>query len=477
MIAAGARAAWLVLGGILAISGLAAAAAIGDADPSAVEIELVLPPGDVLTGYLRFEARLDGAADRVAFELDGKPIMRRNQPPYVLEIDVGHLPRRRLLRAVAYDAAGRVLAADERTLNGGPHRFAVRIERPLAAAGGSIAGDFEVRVAAEVPAGRHIERLELYRGDQPVVSLEQPPFRHRLAVADTAAPLVLRAVGVLDDGRIAEDAVVLGGAKAAAEVAVDLVELYVTVTDRADRLVTGLAAADFRVLENDAAIVPRRFERVEDLPIHATVLLDTSASMAPRIAAARQAVVRFFDQAVRSADDAVALVAFNDRPTLVAAYTSDREAFARALAGLGAARSTALFDSLVYALYYQGGLAGQRALLLVSDGADEISRFSLDDALEYAQRAQVTIYTVGLDLGGAGSRRTLERLAAETGGRSFWVAGADELDGVYSSVLGELRARYLLVYQSPSVGDGFRRIDVSVGGRGLRARAMRGYFP
>lgn len=438
-------------------------------------LSLRLPAGEVHTGVVRIEAEVAGEARRVDFEIEGRSALTRRKPPYAIEVDLGPLPRALALRATAYAADGAVVAGAERVINGGPHRFTVSLVEPIP--GTRANRGVPVAVAAQPPQDTELERVELWRGDQRIVTLFDPPFEHLLPLAEPGATTVIRARGVLDDGTDAEDAVVINGPPATEVVSVDLVEVYAAVVDRRDRPVAGLGAEAFTVLEARQPQVLRRFEQVHDLPVHATILLDTSASMARRLGTARDAASRFFDHAVASERDAVALIAFNDRPRVVAPYTHDRAAFAAGIAKLSAARSTALYDSLVYALYYQGGLSGQRALLVISDGEDEISRYSEDEALEYARRARVTLYTVGLALDGDGSRRTLARLAEETGGRSFFVDDAEALNDVYQTILDELRSRYLLVYQSPGTGRGFRQIDVRVAGRGLSVRAPRGYYP
>lgn len=454
---------------------LAQAVPAAGATVPAPSVELVLPADALLTGYLGFEARVRGAVDRVGFQLDGRPLLSRRTPPYRVEVDLGPLPAFHTLRAIAYGADGRELARDQRFLNRPPHRFAIHLVASRPASGAL--DQARVQVRAEVPIDHTLARVELYRGEQHLVTLPAPPDAYPIPLDGPHTPVVVRVRGLLDDGREAEDAVVINGPQAAEIVHVDLVEVYATVLDRRGRPVAGLTAGDFTVRENGEPQPLRRFEPVHDLPLHATILLDTSASMAPRLAAARRAAVRFFDQTVQSRDDAVALIAFSDRPRVIAPYTADHERFSKGLEGLRAAHSTALYDSLVYGLYYQGGLEGHRALLLISDGDDEISRNSLELALDYARHAQVTVYSVGLALEGQGSKRILARLADETGGRSFSVAQPEDLDAIYQTVLNELRARYLLVYQSPGVGRGFRNVEVAVAGRGLRVRAMRGYTP
>src|SRR4029079_7204320 len=97
-------------------------------------------------------------------------------------------------------------------------------------------------------------------------------------------------------------------------------------------------------------------------------------------------------------------------------------------------RSTVLWDSLVFGLHYLQGVRGQRALLLLTDGRDRASRVSFDEALEYARRSGVTLYTVGLAVGKLDleTRKHLTRLAEETGGRSFFPDAASDLSAVYT---------------------------------------------
>ena len=118
--------------------------------------------------------------------------------------------------------------------------------------------------------------------------------------------------------------------------------------------------------------------------------------------------------------------------------------------------------------------------MLLSDGDDNTSQVPYRDALEYARRSGVAIYTVGLagELKGA-VKGKLNQLAEETGGRSFYIEKAAELDGVYAEIEEELRSRYLIAYNSdrPSGDGAFREVKVEVKGRGLTARTIRGYYP
>jgi Ca-activated chloride channel family protein len=261
-----------------------------------------------------------------------------------------------------------------------------------------------------------------------------------------------------------------------AEVNINFVELYTSVLDRQKRPVEGLEQKNFSVTEDGTKQEISRFERVTNLPIHAAVALDISASMDKSLDKARQAALEFFQRTIRPKDRA-AVITFNDHPNLTVKFTNDVPTLAGGLAGLKAERGTALYDSIIFTLYYFTGIKGQRALLLLSDGKDEGSRFTFDDALDYARRAGVTIYAIGL--GEDVDKRKLSRLSEETGGRAFFLKNAEELAGIYAGVEQELRSQYLIAYQSTNTSGGnvFRSVELKVDRPGLEAKTIRGYYP
>jgi VWFA-related protein len=124
---------------------------------------------------------------------------------------------------------------------------------------------------------------------------------------------------------------------------------------------------------------------------------------------------------------------------------------------------------------------GKRAIVLLSDGKDEGSRYGYNDVLEYARRSGVAIYAVGIGLSSqnADIRLKLSRLADETGGRFFFIERAKELDGIYDTIQKELRSQYFLAYQSAKEGDAdkFRTIEVKMAKPGMEAKTVRGYYP
>ena len=261
-----------------------------------------------------------------------------------------------------------------------------------------------------------------------------------------------------------------------AEVEINFVELYATVLDRNRRPVEGLEQKDFAVSEDGVKQEIARFERVANQPIHAAVTIDISSSMDKNLDKARTSALQFLQGTIKPKDRA-AVVTFNDHPNLTVKFTNDLPALAGGLAGLKAERGTALYDSIIFTLYYFTGVKGQRAMLLLTDGKDEGSRFTYEDALEYARRAGVTIYAIGL--GEDADRRKLERISEETGGRAFFLKSVDELAGIYSTIESELRSQYLVAYQSSNTtgGNAFRSIDLKVNKPGLEPKTIRGYYP
>ena len=467
------------LGGVVAAGDLPSIpAAPGDAGAEPV-VKLLAPPEGLTTGLLRLVAEVQGdEVSRLRFELDGHAVLSKARPPYSVELDLGRAPRLHRVRAVALDAAGEELASDEIAINAGPHRFAVRLVEPRPSPQpGSVV---RAHAVVEVPAGESLDRVELYLDETRLATLYQPPFIQPLTVPEGRDISYVRAVAYLVEGGTAEDLVFLRAPEGLQKLDVQMVELYATVVDRHGRPVPGLGAGAFRVEEDGRPQQLARFQYLEDTPLHAGVLIDTSASMTEELDDAEKAALGFFQKLLTPRDRAC-VITFADEPHVVVPFSSDLEVLAGGLAHLTADGETALYDSLIYALYEFNGLQGKRVLVLISDGEDVSSRYRFDDVLDFARRAGVAIYTIGLRLPTSADRArlALSRLASETGGRSFFIQHAAELDGIYHDIERELRAQYLLIYQSDGTGDDetFRSVEVKMVDPEMTARTLRGYYP
>jgi Ca-activated chloride channel homolog len=438
-------------------------------------IKLIPPQGDLQTGMQRFDTLTTGAGiDRVTFALDGKPVLTKKRPPYSVELDLGPLPRTRTLTATVFDATGNQLAVDEMPVNAAGHRFRVKLVEPQKRK--AYASSLLARAEVQVPDGEAVERVEFYLNETRVATLYQAPYVQPVVLPKDQPVSYVRAVAYEADGSSTEDLVFVNAPDYPEELNVNFVELYATVLDRQGRPVSNLAQKDFTVFEDGKHQEIARFDRVTNLPIHAVVAIDVSASMESSLEKTRDAALRFLQETIKPKDRA-AIVTFNDRPNLAIKFSNDLNTLAGGLAGLKAERGTALYDTVVFALYYFNGIKGQRTILLLSDGKDENSRFTFEDTLDYARRAGVTVYSIGL--GNEVDKRKLTKIAEETGGRSFFVQSAAELGPIYAAIQQELRSQYLVAYQSTNTtGENvFRAIELKVDRPGLEVKTLRGYYP
>ncbi len=446
-------------------------------------LKLYPPPGSVHVGKVRFRARASVAVDKVTFFLDDRPVLSKRRAPYSVELDLGTAPEPHRVRVVGF-AGGIEVATDQIWLNQGAQRFRVHLIEPRP--GGIYPGTVNVRAQVDTPDEMPPERIELFLGDELVATLREPPFSYSLKLTAGGDVAVVRAVahlagGTVAEDAVAEDAVVIGATAFTDVIKVRLVVLPVLVTDARGEPVRGLGRERFRVLDDGVERPIERFEAAGETPITAAMLIDRSASMAPHLARVADAARTFAAAAAGTPADRVAVFSFADELTVDAGFGTGAGERERALAGLGALGGTALYDALVQAVNSFGGTSGAPALVLFTDGRDETSRLSFEQALDTTRRAGVAIFFVGLEAAfeDKAQRRMIEQLAGETGGRAVFLPGLEELSDIYLSIFEELRSGYLIAYHAPSAGAEsiFRKIKVEVDAKGARVRTRSGYYP
>jgi VWFA-related protein len=453
---------------------------LGLGRPQGRDSLILLPPlADVVFGLFRAEALVVGERIRkVQFFVDGKGQLTRSAPPWSAELRLPTIPAETVVRAEGYDAEGRVIAADEILLNEPQGEPRVKLLAPPR--GRRVSGTVRARAAVVVPSGRRVEQVEFKLNDEVLATLTQPPWEATFEAPQGESVAYLTVAAIFEDGMRVEDYRILNAGDFLEEVEVELVELYATVTDRSGSLVDGLAVSDFTVLDNGKRQTISKFEIVRDLPLTLGLVLDTSGSMRESIGEAKRAAIDFV-RAVMTPRDRGFAVGFSDRPALLMPMTPDGAALEIAFRDLPAFGNTALHDALVYSLYQYRGVRGRKAMVLLSDGDDTSSIVPFADALLFAQRSGVAIYTIGLGIGPAnlGIRGKLQKLAEETGGRVFYIDKAAELGGAYDQIERELRSQYLLAFApDPPAREGERRrVEIEMGPSGLKARAARGYTP
>jgi Ca-activated chloride channel family protein len=267
---------------------------------------------------------------------------------------------------------------------------------------------------------------------------------------------------------------------------VRLVLVPVSVTDPAQRLVTGLRAENFELFEGKKPQEIRHFSS-EDLPVSIGIILDASGSMANKMSRVRDAVTQFCEAA--NPQDEFFMIAFSDQPRLLTDFTSVPEDLEKDLLFTQPKGRTALLDAIYMGLHkMKAAKYGKKALLIISDGGDNHSLYGEREVKAAAKEADVLIYTIGIfdryvpTQEESRGPELLTEIAEPTGGRAFTLANEIELPAVASHIGRELRTQYVLGYrpeQMPRDGK-WHKIQVKLRLPRklsfLKARARTGYY-
>jgi Ca-activated chloride channel family protein len=442
-------------------------------------LRIIPPTGEVVNGMHTIETLISGDAIKaVEFSLDGKKIAVRRQPPFSLDVDFGNVPQMRRIRAVALDEHGQPITGDDVVVNLGTDPFRVRITSPRIAP--KLVGPTRVDIDVSVPDGKELGSLELYWNERKMATMYDPPFVHTVDIPATEGVGYLRAVATLadDDQAPTEDVVLINTPAYMEELNVHLVELPTTV------IVSGkpsnhLGEKSFKVLDEGKPVTISKFEHVTNMPLSIGMAVDSSGSMQPRMDEAQKAGAQFFQNVMKKGDRAF-LVGFDSQPQIVQRWSTKVGDIHAGLAKLRAEESTALYDAIVYSLYNFLGVKGQKALVVISDGKDTASKFSYDQALEYARRAAVPIYAIGIGIKGneMDVRYKLSRLCSETGGSTYYIETARDLGRIYEDIQTELRSQYVIgFYPAADVKAGSKWRELTVQVTEGKVKTIRGYFP
>jgi Ca-activated chloride channel family protein len=458
--------------------------AVADLLPTPTVIE-ILPPNDpLLRGRVRLATRvIDPAVAEVQFLLGDREVGRVRRPPFAARINLGSTPRRQSLTVVAYDASGIELGRDKAVLNGGSGGLAVEIVRPTKGRG---TGRVEVEAEIAVPVERRLDRVLFFWNGEPVATLYGAPFRQWINVPADKPVGYVRVVALLDDGSTAEDVLFMNGPEGGERVDVNLVELYVVVTDSAGRPVRGLTEEDFLVRENGKNQTVATFSDASDLPLTLGMAIDSSASMFIKLPRVQEAAVGFLHSTFSDQDRAF-VVDFDSEPRLVRSTTGDLRRLERSIRSLEANGRTAMWESIVFSLVQLQGVRGRKALIVFSDGADEDDKFPFRSLMDISRRMGVPIYLIlmkkkpekeGLSLLVRSYGSRVDRLTEATGGKVFYGREYRDLGEVYDEIERELRSQYLLAYYplEASQNSAWRSVDVEVKKKGLKTRTLSGYW-
>ncbi len=267
---------------------------------------------------------------------------------------------------------------------------------------------------------------------------------------------------------------------------VDMVLVPVTVTDPLNRLVTGLEKEDFQVYENNGEERIASFAS-EDAPVSIGIIFDLSGSMSSKLVRAREAILQFIKTA--NPQDEFFVIGFNDRPELIEDFTSSVDDIQARLALVQAGHRTALLDAIYYGIAKMKDAHHERkALLVVSDGGDNRSRYTEGEVRAAVREADVEIYSIGIfdPYAPTPEERTgpqlLDDISTATGGRLFRVDDVDEMSDIAEKISTELRNQYVIGYKPVDLTrDGkWRKVKVKVnpppGLPPLTVYARTGYY-
>jgi len=271
------------------------------------------------------------------------------------------------------------------------------------------------------------------------------------------------------------------------KVDVDVVRVNATVTDIQNRVITGLDKEHFKVWEDKIAQSIESFS-TEDEPVSLGIVFDVSGSMKDKISTARDAAVTFLKTG--NPEDEYFLEVFSNRPQVAEDFTSDISKLQNKLVFQNTNGMTAMYDAVYLSMVkLKEGTNSKKALLLITDGEDNRSRYTFANVRDYVKEQDVQVYAIGIvsdfnsQLGsGRTGRALIEELSDLTGGHAFFPDSVYDLEDICTKIAVELKNQYVLTYRSTNaVKDGkWRKIRVQVDGpKGvgrLNVRFKNGYY-
>jgi Ca-activated chloride channel homolog len=269
-------------------------------------------------------------------------------------------------------------------------------------------------------------------------------------------------------------------------VEVTRVNMLFTVMDKKGRFVTDLNKEDFEIVENKRPQVIQEFSAETDLPLRLGMLIDTSNSVRDRFKFEQQAATEFIHSVMNGSRDKAMVVSFSNEAELVSDLVEEPNKVVKAIDELRPGGGTALYDAIFFACrdklsVDQPKYKFRRAIVILSDGDDNLSHYTRDQALEMAQKAEVAIYAISTNVTRDETEgdKVLKYLAKETGGQPYFPFKMEDLEQSFENIANELRHQYIVLYRpDPLITDGqFHPITLRVKGqKGLIVRVRPGYF-
>lgn len=265
------------------------------------------------------------------------------------------------------------------------------------------------------------------------------------------------------------------------------VNVVFTVIDKHGRRVTDLKQNDFQIRDdNKPPEEIRSFHAETNLPLQVGLLIDASNSVRDRFKFEQESAVEFLNQTIRPRFDRAFVVGFDVTPEVTQDFTDSAELLAHGVHELRPGGGTALYDALYFAcrdklMKAPKDTPVRRAIILLSDGEDNQSHVSREEAIEMAQRAEAIVYTISTNVSGTkgAGDKVLERIADATGGKPFFPFQIRDVANAFAEIQDELRSQYAISYKPADLKhDGhYRTIEIVANDRkNLRVRSRRGWY-
>jgi Ca-activated chloride channel family protein len=267
---------------------------------------------------------------------------------------------------------------------------------------------------------------------------------------------------------------------------VDEVNVLFIATDKHGKFVRNLNQNDFNFFDDHKPVQSIvNFRRETDLPLQLGLVIDVSGSVHTRFDFEQDAATSFLQHVLRAGFDKAFVMGFNAKQDVTQDFTDDVQQLSQGVRSLHDGGGTALYDAIYHAchdklLKQQSDRPVRKALIVLSDGDDNQSEYTLMQAVEMAQRAEVIIYAISTDDSGLILRgdKNLEKLAAATGGRAFFPFKMKDIKNSFAAIEDELRSQYVVSYHPADFNaDGrYRTIEISALKKDLQVRARQGYY-
>lgn len=441
-------------------------------------VQLTLKPQRLVHGDLLVPVSASSDLRKISLYVNEVKHAERFGQSVVFNVAVGKYLRRLRVRAEGENAEGKVVAFDEMVVNDPLPPFRLKLQAPETLPS---AGTASMRAIVTHPQNVAVSAVEFFVGEHSLGRDGSAPYEVSWDASAVPSASYARAVAFARGGLEAHD-LRFWGDGAQMKLDVHLQQLPISLPGTKQR---SLSTSNVTLLEEGRE---RKIENVipaSDQPLNVILLIDSSESMLEELPLVKQAAEAFVKTVVRP-NDRIAIVGFHNRTFWLTPFTSDRNVLVAAVDRFKPRGETHLYDATIEMIYELQRMPGRRALIVLTDGANQGGEFQLDHLIHYARYSGVPVYPVvkntllsrmmKFGIGHLQARRFAD-VARDTGATYFIVEESRDLPKVYRTIGEELQKQWLVTfYSEPGAEDRWRSLQVKVDGEKV-VRHPRGYFP